>query len=225
MSAAGAIAPRKQLHWRGVRVPYVAPWSAEHNLPGQIVRKTGIGGTGIGYADEQHHDRRMGFLWARVSLARGKGTPDLGGMHSLRQRRAISHMLCGVCGASTFDEDFARWNERHLYVARATQGRPIAEGERTAMAPVCRACATESVNACPHLRNGWTAALVSYAQGWGVAGITLDSRTLEPLPLPEKGLHVVANDDPAARWTIAMQMVTTLHRVTPVNLDDLVPAA
>ncbi|MEW1616082.1 MULTISPECIES: hypothetical protein [unclassified Streptomyces] len=75
---------------------------------------------------------------------------------------------------------------------------------------------------CPHLRKGWTAALVSYAQGWGVAGLTLDPRTLEPLPLPEKQLHMVATDDLAVRWTIAMQMVTTLHRVTPVALSDLV---
>ncbi|MEU3434038.1 hypothetical protein [Streptomyces sp. NPDC006863] len=212
---------RKHFRWRGLHVPYIAPWTAETTLPGQIVRLAGVGGTGIGYADEQPHDRRMGILWTRQSLARGRGTPDLGGMHSLRQRQAVTHMLCGVCGASTFDADFARWGERHLYVARAAQRRPIAEGERTVMAPVCRPCAVESVTGCPHLRKGWTAALVSYAQGWGVAGLTLDPRTLEPLPLPEKQLHMVATDDLAVRWTIAMQMVTTLHRVTPVELSDL----
>ncbi|MFE5652065.1 hypothetical protein ACFQ8Q_23425 [Streptomyces cyaneofuscatus] len=211
----------KQFHWRGLRVPYIAPWSAEHTLPGEIVRLVGVGGTGIGYADEQPHDRRSGILWTRQSLVRGTGTPDLAAMHSLRQRQAVTHMLCGVCGASAFDSDYARWGERHLYVARAAQGQPIAEGERTVMAPVCQPCAVESVTGCPHLRKGWTAALVSHVQDWGVAGLTLDPRTLEPLPQPKKGLHMVANDDPAERWTIAMQMVTTLHRVTPVELSDL----
>ncbi|MEW1616083.1 MULTISPECIES: hypothetical protein [unclassified Streptomyces] len=99
---------RKHFRWRGLHVPYIAPWTAETTLPGQIVRLAGVGGTGIGYADEQPHDRRMGILWTRQSLARGRGTPDLGGMHSLRQRQAVTHMLCGVCGASTFDSDFAR---------------------------------------------------------------------------------------------------------------------
>ncbi|MET9976291.1 hypothetical protein ACFYOI_35710 [Streptomyces microflavus] len=226
MSPASAVAPRKQFHWRGLRVPYIAPWSAERTLPSEIVRRVGVGGTGIGYADELSHlDRRRGILWTRQSLARGKGTPDLPGMHPLRQRQAMTHMLCQVCGISTFGADFERWGERHLYVARATGGRPIGEGEHTVMAPVCLPCATESVDACPHLRKGWTAALVSYAQSWGVAGITLHQQTLKPLSLPERGLHKVPRGDPAERWTIAMREVRTLHRVTPVALSDLVTAA
>ncbi|MEU0297634.1 hypothetical protein ABZ136_37165, partial [Streptomyces microflavus] len=167
----------------------------------------------------------------RVLREPGAGSREPGagsrvpGMHPLRQRQAMTHMLCQVCGISTFGADFERWGERHLYVARATGGRPIGEGEHTVMAPVCLPCATESVDACPHLRKGWTAALVSYAQSWGVAGITLHQQTLKPLSLPERGLHKVPRGDPAERWTIAMREVRTLHRVTPVALSDLVTAA
>ncbi|MER7851440.1 hypothetical protein ABTZ98_02630 [Streptomyces bacillaris] len=213
---------KAQFYWRGLRVPFIAPWSAEHILPGEVVVRTGRGGRGIGYADElSHADRRRGILWARQSLARGRGEPNLPGMHPLRQRQAVTHMLCQVCGSSTFNADFERWGERHLYVARATGGRPIGEGERTVMAPVCLPCATESIGACPHLRRGWTAALVAYAQTWGVAGITHHQQTLAPLPLREKELHMVPLGDPAERWTIAMREITTLHRVNAVELCDL----
>ncbi|MYX77618.1 hypothetical protein [Streptomyces sp. SID3915] len=226
MSADSAVAPKKEYRWQGLRVPFIAPWSAERTLPGDIVRRVGRGGAGIGYADELSHvDRRRGVLWTRQAVARGSGIPCLPGMHALRQRQAVSHMLCQVCGGTTFGDAFERWGERHLFVARAADGRPLGEGERTVMAPVCLRCAVESVDACPHLRKGWTAALASYAQPWGVAGITLHATTLRQLPLPAKGLHMVPAGHPAERWTIAMREVSTLHGVTPISLDDLVRAA
>lgn len=104
-----------------------------------IVRRRGIGGTGIGYADEMSHaDRRRGVLWARKGITRGSGRPSIGGVHPLRQRQCMSHMLCQVCGVSTYEnsEDgqnsfFHRWGERHLILVRASKGL-LAEGEITA---------------------------------------------------------------------------------------------
>ncbi|MEV7297524.1 hypothetical protein AB0N79_38870 [Streptomyces microflavus] len=214
--------PKKQFHWQGLHVPFIAPWSAEQHLPATIVRRRGVGGTGIGYADELSHvDRRCGVLWARQAVARGSGIPFLAGVHPLRQRQAMSHMLCQVCGQSTFDSAFRRWGERHLFVARAPKDKPLGEGEVTTTPPICLPCARESVGACPHLRKGWTAALVERAQPWGVAGLGYDEKTLKPLPLPETGLHTVPIDHPRERWTLAMRDVVTLHGVTLIDLADL----
>ncbi|WP_234313552.1 hypothetical protein [Streptomyces globisporus] len=142
--------PKRQHYWQGLHVPFIAPWSAEGILPGSIVRRNGAG---IGYADElSRADRRRGVLGVRQSVAQGAGTPALGDVHPLRQRQAMTHMLCQVCGASTFDDAFTRWGERHLFLARAPEGHPFSEGEITSVAPTCLPCAQESISACPHLR-------------------------------------------------------------------------
>lgn len=214
-------------HWRGIRVPFVAPWSGERHLPGRIIRHIGRGGVGIAYADEcSQADRRRDVLWQRHSVSRGAGTPFLAGIHPLRQRQAMSHLLCQVCGKSTFDDDYARWGERHLVVARAVEGHPLGEGERTTTPPVCLPCALESVEACPHLRGGKaTAALVREMRPWGAAGIVYHPETIEPIrdgmDATEDGLTLVGVEDPWIRWTLAEREVVTLHGCTPVRLADL----
>ncbi|MET8379328.1 hypothetical protein [Streptomyces microflavus] len=224
MSGDGAVItrPKKQFQWQGLHVPFIAPWSTEQHPPATIVLRTGVGGTGIGYADELSHvDRRRGVLWARQAVARGSGTPFLAGVHPLRQRQAMSHMLCQVCGESTHGSALRRWGERHLFVARAPKGRPLGEGEVTTTPPICLPCARESVGACPNLRKGWTAALAERALPWGVAGLGYDEKTLKPLPLPETGLHTVPIDHPRERWTLAMRDAVTLHGITSIDLADL----
>ncbi|MFJ8752154.1 hypothetical protein ACIREO_22900 [Streptomyces sp. NPDC102441] len=214
----------RQFHWRGLHVPYIAPWSNEKVRPGRIIKITGIGGSGIGYADEfRPADRRRGHLWVRQSIARGTGTPNLSGVHPLRQRQAMSHMLCQVCGNSTYDDDaFGRWGERHLMIVRSVNGVPIREGEVTTTPPVCEPCALESVHACPHLRKGYTAALVERAQPWGIAGITYDKKTLQPIKAnTDDGLAWVRFEDPTIRWTLALRDAASLLGVTPIDLSDL----
>ncbi|SCE29340.1 hypothetical protein [Streptomyces sp. PpalLS-921] len=193
-------------HWRGIRVPFVAPWSGERHLPGRIIRHIGSGGVGIAYADEcSQTDRRPRCpLAAALRGARGAGTPFLAGIHPLRQRQAMSHLLCQVCGKSTFDDDYARWGERHLVVARAVEEHPLREGERTNTPPVCLPCALESVEACPHLRGGKaTAALVREMRPWGAAGIVYHPETIEPIrdgmDATEDGLTLVGIEDPWIR--------------------------
>ncbi|WP_329151224.1 hypothetical protein OG275_38285 (plasmid) [Streptomyces niveus] len=212
----------RQFHWKGKRVPFVTPWTGEQTQPGMVVRRIGRGGVqGIGYADEASHvDRRYGALWVRRAAVRGLGEPDFDAVHPYRQRQAIAHMLCQVCGASTHD----RPDERHLFLKYTPDGQQITEGERTARPPVCEPCAVESVGACPFLRRGYTAALVGYARTWGVAGLVHDPVTLVPVD-PEGEPTPVELDDPLIRWTLAGATVVTLHGCTPVNLDDLAAKA
>ncbi|MFK4184373.1 hypothetical protein ACI2L4_10190 [Streptomyces sparsogenes] len=130
----------------------------------------------------------------------------------------MNHLLCQVCGESTF----GRRDERHLFLARAAAGQPIEEGEKTTTPPVHDRCAIEAVRDCPELRKGATASLVEYTPSWGVAGVVYDPRTLQPLPGDcDDGLTFVAYEDPAIRWTLAAREVVTLHGCTTVDLDDL----
>ncbi|MGI5353553.1 hypothetical protein ACQEU8_36075 [Streptomyces sp. CA-250714] len=215
---------RQQFHWKGLHVPFIAPWSEEKPLPYKVIKRVGPDGVeGIGYADEvSSADRRDGNLWVRWPALRGRGKPRLADIHPLRQRQAMSHMLCMVCAASTFNDEFRQWGGKHLFIGRAVDGRPIRDGERTDTPPVCLPCAVEAAEACPHLVKGHTAALVERAEPWGVAGIVYDPRTLRPIPTRNKnGLTDVAFEDPTLRWTLAARDVVTLHGCTPVNLADL----
>jgi hypothetical protein len=216
---------RPALYWGGMRVPFITPWSAESLPLGVIVRHRGIGGLGIGYADEHPGDRRHGALWVRYAATPGRGEPFFPGMHPLRQRQAMAHMLCGVCGNSTVerpDGEREVLGERQLFVMRAVEDRPITEGETTASPPTCLPCAREAVEACPPLQKGYTAALVEYAPLWGIAGIPYHPETLQPLPDANKdALPFVHISDPALRWTLAARTVISLHGVTTVDLNDL----
>ncbi|MCI3223974.1 hypothetical protein [Streptomyces sp. NP-1717] len=208
----------RQFYWQGMHVPFITPWTGEQAQPGTVVLRTGRGGQGIGYADELSHiDRRYDALWIRRAAVRGLGKPDLAAVHPHRQRQAMSHMLCQVCGTSTF----GRPDERHLFLMRSADGRPITDGEQTATPPVCEPCAIESVGACPHLRKGYTAALVDRAQMWGVAGIVHDPDTLAPVHGPEGRPTAVSLDSPLIRWTLAACTVVTLHGCTTVDLERL----
>ncbi|MFG2162803.1 hypothetical protein [Streptomyces olivaceus] len=214
-----------QFRWNGLHVPFVAPWSEEKPLPYRLIKRIGPDGEeGIGYADEvSGADRRDGNLWVRWPLLRGRGKPRLADIHPLRQRQAMSHMLCMVCATSTFNNDeFRRWGGKHLFIGREVDGRPIRDGDVTDTPPVCLPCAVEAAEACPHLVKGHTAALVERTEPWGVSGIVYDPRTLRPLPTKSKnGLTDVAFEDPALRWTLAARDVVSLHGCTPVDLAEL----
>ncbi|KIF04754.1 hypothetical protein PL81_17020 [Streptomyces sp. RSD-27] len=197
-------------------MPFVAPWSGENSLPGRIVLREGVGGQGIGYLDEHPSDRRDDVLWVRMSATPGLGQPELPDMHALRQRQAITHMLCQVCGESTL----VGGEERHLFLLAAKDGAPIREGETTASPPIHIACALESVRYCRELRRGHTAAFVDYCPSWGVAGIEYDPETLRPIP--GDGLTFVSYAEEARlRWTLAARAVISLHGCTTVDLSEL----
>jgi hypothetical protein len=215
----GPVMTRAPLYWQELRVPWISPWSSEAAGDHTIVRRR-LGGPGIGYADECHFDRRDDVLWVRVPAAPGHGRPRFAGVHALRQRQAMDRMLCQVCGGPT-----ERPDGRYLFLVHSTSGRAIEEGERTSAPPVHEACAREAVRDCPHLRRGWTAALVTGAPSWGVAGVLYDRATLQPLPGPEDeggGLvHVPYEDDDQLRWVLAAREVIELYDVEAVDIDAL----
>ncbi|MFI0773060.1 hypothetical protein ACH4TQ_50865 [Streptomyces sp. NPDC021218] len=128
----------------------------------------------IGYADEYGiADRRRGALWIRVPVKPGAGAPLQGRVHALRQRQAMNYMLCQFCGRPTDD----RPDGRHLFLLHAANGKPIADGERTATPPVCDGCALEVLGR-PVVWRECAAALVEDATAWGVAGIVYAPETL-----------------------------------------------
>jgi hypothetical protein len=214
----------RTLCWGDLRVPWIAPWSDEYGARSRIIARQGPAGPCVGYADEvPHADRHTGVLWQRAGVRPGGGKPDFAGVHVLRQRKAMTRLLCQVCGTSTM----GRPDGRTLFVVRSTSGEPMHEGERTTAPPIHETCARQAIQDCPHLRGTWTAALVTVTWAWGVAGIMYDRDTLKPLPGPEEdggGLeHVAYDDSERIRWIIAARDVVSLRGIEPVDIDS-VPA-
>ncbi|MFF4836982.1 hypothetical protein [Streptomyces sp. NPDC001315] len=205
----------QQLHWKGIHVPYITPWSAETPHSHPLVRR----GPGIAYLDEiPFIDRCDGVLWQRMPATRGIGRPNFAGVHALRQRQAMRALRCQVCGEPTTGE---RTDQRSLFLVHADPGYPIREGEKTVAPPVHQSCAHEAIAACPHLRNH-AAALVTHTPAWGVAGILYDPNTLQPLPGPDNdgaGLECISYDDPRIHFTIAAREIILLHDIEEITLN------
>ncbi|MGW0785904.1 hypothetical protein [Streptomyces sp. NPDC002913] len=178
-----------------------------------LTRRRGKDGQWIlSYQDEDPYDRdSFGALWARQALGRGRGVPDFAAVHALRQRQAMSRLLCQVCGRSLLSHH----PDRQLFLMRDV-GQPVAEGELTTSPPLCLPCARISVQMCPELRDKHVAAWVDLPQAWGVAGVIHDPRTLTQI-----GMDQVQYDDPRIQWVIASRHVSVLRGVRPVSLDEL----
>ncbi|MCS0602673.1 hypothetical protein NX794_15850 [Streptomyces sp. LP11] len=199
-------------YWNGTPVPYITAWSGEQG-PGQPIKRIrGRGGTGLGFQDEHHFDRQYGVLWARKPVTRG-GRPVFDEVHPLRQRQAMSRLLCQVCGGPTG----SRRDERSLFMVASPSGRLIEEGQVVVAPPVHRVCAEEAREHCPSLRKGWTAALVGYAPVWGVSGQIFDPDTLDLLPGDKNGMNKVPfTASTLLRWTLAAALMVALKDVLPV---------
>lgn len=213
---------RRPLYWRDVQVPWITPWSGERSSLPELEVRHGIGGTGLGYVDEDPRiDRRFDVLWVRHAATPGVGRPDLRSMHPLRQRQAMAHTLCQVCGRPAL----GRPDERLMFLMHSRTGEPIREGEVTAVPPLHPECGQRAIRECPHLRRGWAAVLVRRAPLWGVAGVAIDPRTLAPLPGPDEdggGLeHVPYTDSAALRWVIAARLLVSLEGVEGVDVDEV----
>ncbi|GAA2222066.1 hypothetical protein [Streptomyces nogalater] len=211
-------------YWDGVPVPFITAWSQEQVPPQELLRVHHSGTTSLGLRGETDVERQFGVSWMRMPVTRG-GRPQHGRVHALRQRQAMSRMLCQLCGGPTVG---ARKDEWTLFLAAGADGHPLLNGERTESPPVHAVCARLSVQHCPPLHHrGWTAALVRRTPVRGVAGLLYDPRTLERLPdAPQHrdGMHRVPfTDTRRIRWTLAARLVITLEDVVPVtDLDALV---
>lgn len=110
-------------------VPFITRWSGEAKGTSPIVVRRD--GRGIQYADERSFDRVDGVLWARTPSQPGRGKPQFGAVHSLRQRLTMTNLLCHICGRpADRTPDGLLW----LIDARPDELRP--GSERTTHPPI-----------------------------------------------------------------------------------------
>ncbi|MFE9810727.1 hypothetical protein [Streptomyces sp. NPDC005548] len=195
-------------------VPYIAAWSGEQPHRRQVVY--GPRG-GLAFADETIEDRdQHGVLWNGRAMRRGAGRPAYGDVHPARQRVAMEHLLCQVCGhAAHRDARGVLWL---IEDARGEwDGWP--EGLLTTHPPVCLPCAGMAVRMCPHLAGGGTLAVrVRSSDACAVYGRVWSSSPFGQ-PLRTAARDVVAYGTAAARWVVAGQLVRSLHDCTVVDLQ------
>ncbi|SCK23738.1 hypothetical protein H181DRAFT_01785 [Streptomyces sp. WMMB 714] len=186
-------------------VPYITAWSSER-IPAQPVVAAG---PGIGFADETLHDRdRDGVLWTRVGHSPGRGRPEFGRVHALRQRRAMRKMLCQVCGGAA---DQARDGVLWVIGEEAADSGSLPDDLTTTHPPVCGPCAARAVRVCPHLRQRSVTLRVRRRTLVGVHGALYQPGHPHPTARTATG---VTYDDTHIHWTRAGQLVARLDSYT-----------
>ncbi|MFC9050071.1 hypothetical protein [Streptomyces anthocyanicus] len=192
-------------------VPYIAAWSGEPTAQRRIVCRA----DGIAYADEQPSDRdQHGVLWNGRAYARGTGRPRFGEVHPARQRDAMAHLLCQVCGTPADRNDRGT-----LWLLEDNRGDWPDWPDRlmTTHPPVCLRCARLAADLCPHLHGGYVAVRVRESDPCAVLGRLWAPTALGTPRKLDRG--VVAYGEPAARWVTAGQLIRSLHGCTSVDLD------
>lgn len=194
-------------------VPYITRWSGEEGPDQRVVIRNGR----LAYADERPYDRdSTGVLWMRIPSRPGKGRPHYGKVHSLRQRLAMTELLCQVCGGpADRTPDGVLWligNDPD-----EAPGTALPSDLHTTHPPVCLPCAHQSVHACPHLRRAYTAIRARAFHPAGVHGMLYAPALPTPIPTVADG---IAYDDPRIRWTRAGQLIMRLDHFTVIDLAD-----
>jgi hypothetical protein len=192
-----------------VVVPYITSWSTEQDLPITMMARR----SGIGYLDETLTDRdEHGVLWTRIASSPGHGRPMFGKVHSLRQRRVMSRLLCQVCGGPA-----DRTEQGVLFLLKDDRWDwpNWPEGMGCSEPPVCLPCARVSIRSCPALRKGCVAVRVGHSTVSGVYGAYY--RPAEPQPVMVEDV-MLPFEDPGVRWMRATQLVRELHDCKLVNL-------
>jgi hypothetical protein len=193
-----------------ITVPYITQWSGEQTSRVSVVQRR----RGIAYSDERPGDRdEHGVLWIRESSQPGQGRPLFGKIHSRRQRKAMTKLLCQVCGQRADRND-----DGVLWLICEDSQRPETWPDELSVGdpPVCARCAAMAVRLCPRLRRQYTALRVSSHDVVGVWGaIYLPGHTR---PVTVNG---VAFDDPLIRWVKAANLIAHLRNFTVVELDVL----
>lgn len=208
--------PAPPLTWgpRALPVPYAARWSGESaGRSGRLIVRP----RGIAYRDEVADDRdRNGVLWCRVGHAPGEGRPDYKSMHPRRQREAMLHRLCQVCGGPADQNGkgllFLLPRSDAVGDGGATDD---VEGSYTTKPPICLPCAGVALRHCPHL----TEPLFVRSRKprvWGVFGdLFTPAGTLAP---SEGAGSYLPYGHLATPWFLASQSVAQLDRCTRVTL-------
>lgn len=194
-------------------VPFIAAWSGEqpHN---RTVVYSGRGG--IAFADEVPEDRdQYGVLWNGRALSQGTGRPEYGNVHPLRQRVAMEHLLCQVCGMPA---DRNRLGVLWLLEDNRADWKGWPNDLLTVHPPICLPCAGKSVSMCPHLVDNSVAVRVRESDVCAVYGRVWSSSAFGH-PVRTALKDVVPYRTTAAQWVLAGQLVRALSGCTIVDLQ------
>lgn len=191
-------------------VPFIVRWSGERDGAMAVVFRRDR--KGIRYADERSFDRdERGVLWVRTPSQPGRGRPEFGKVHSLRQRLCMSELRCQVCGGPA-----DRSAEGVLWLVDAARRELRPGGEITGHPPVCRPCAERAVRACPHLRPAVVALRVRSFEPYGVNGALYQATHEGPKAVDAQ---VVPFGSLVMPWVRAGQLVMALRDFTVIDLD------
>ncbi|MFG2816653.1 hypothetical protein [Streptomyces sp. NPDC048410] len=192
-------------------MPYVLPRTGELGPPARVV----VTPAGVRYLDPAWDESWRdldGALW-EVRGGAPTGPPAYTAeLHPARQREAMEGLLCAGCaGPADRGPDGMLWLLPLLGAGPDTRW----EGVRTAIPPMCAACAEVAPTVCPVLGDGHVELRVWEAELIGVRG-TLHPRPGEPGdPDPDA---LVLHDTPDLRFVVARQAVRELCRTTVVSL-------
>jgi hypothetical protein len=195
-------------------VPYVTSWSAEQDLPSQVIYRPG---GGIAYADEIATDRDVhGVLWTRAFSRPHRGRPEFGKVHSLRQRRAMRRLLCQVCGGPA---DRAGDGVLWLLPDHRADWTAWPDGMANVEPPICLHCAGISLRLCPRLRRG---AAVVRAREYPIVGVRGTLYERGPMAPVARKEAVLDYEDPAINWIRAVGLIRQLRRCTLFPPEEVV---
>jgi hypothetical protein len=200
----------------GSVVPYIGSWTGEANCPTQVVRRPDHG---IGYLDETILDRdHSGVLWTRIASRVGIGNPLFKELHPVRQRRAMSRLLCQVCAQPA---DHTEQGTLWLAPGNEVSGwSRWPEKMATIHPPLCVVCARISVRMCPALRVG-SVAIRAHSKVRGVNGVVFEPAGRYPGLAVTDRAEVIPYDDPEIAWVQATLLARSLYDATVVDLDGL----
>lgn len=195
-----------------VIAPYITAWSAEQDLPYELVARAGCG---IGYADELLGDRdAQGVLWQRFAVRHEAGRPEFGKVHPLRQRRAMRRLLCQVCaGPADQSVDGVLW----LLRDHRDDWPQWPDGMASTEPPICVPCVSVSLKLCPALRRGAVAVRAGEFEVAGVRGALYRNGGSGTVAEAAN----LAYDDPDIRWMVASAPIRELRSCTFVPLEEL----
>lgn len=198
------------LTYKGFQVPWVTRWTEEEpsSAPAQVTLDE-HGEPVVGYRDGVEFRDEHGVLWLREGIRRG-GEPQFAQVSAYRQRAAMLHRRCQVCGRR-IAERLIRWLMDPVQLTHLRDGTAL-----TFSPPTCSSCVDIALNACPHLRSNDRLILsVLEYRIWGVWGDMVRLNPDEPEPKVQYAKRVnISYDRPDLAAAIAKQQIVQLTKFT-----------
>jgi hypothetical protein len=190
-----------------LRVPYITAWSDEV-VPARLAFQwhPEAGGLRLTYTDAVEQDRMFGVLWARQGISQ-QGRPEWKLVNTLRQRRAMLHHLCQVCGQPATDPATGR-----VWWLLADDPTDTSEGDGyTNAPPTCRQCIPEALASCPRLRRSAAVYTVADSEPYGVLAHTFLPVGREQLAMDRRSVTIPLDAFVALESAMATQMLVLLR--------------